>query len=206
MQTLAHTNFGRLTGTFQRPYRVFIDIDGVLAKCHEEALWEYGMVVKTHEWPMGKWVQQLIIENHNKKGYQVPAYIHDRNVFWGSFKSEFWSTLPLHDFANTLVEYCRSFAGDNCFLFSKPTSVGSYAGKAMWVDRFFPEFIRDNLVLGRQKEIVAPGSLLIDDSANNCRKFIKEGGQAVLVERPWNGHPTMTWENLKEAIATAFVR
>src|SRR5581483_4968899 len=75
------------------------------------------------------------------------------------------------------------------FLFSSPTFVAtSYYGKALWVEKHLPQFIKEHrLILGGVKEIAArPRAILIDDKPQNCEFFVNKGGLAFCLPRIWN--------------------
>ncbi len=64
----------------------------------------------------------------------------------------------------------------------------SYTGKAQWVTTHMPELRRRLLPTHIAKSEFASGlnSLLIDDSQENTDAFVKAGGSAILVPRPYN--------------------
>jgi len=63
----------------------------------------------------------------------------------------------------------------------------SYTGKALWVQKHLPEYSKRLIVTPVPKsEFAHRDILLIDDKDENVEGFVKAGGNAILVPRPWN--------------------
>lgn len=174
--------------------KIYIDMDGVLTDCHTGALCYYG--VHLEEYPMNMRVKDVLAGMN----IRTPS---THEAFWGGFEESFWTCLEKTDFCDDLIELSNSLVGeDNVFIASRPTSnPESYSGKACWVQSQLPYWTWDNLILIQDKSLLAgTNTLLIDDHPVNCNKFRGSGGQSILVERPWNGHPHMVWTDLMTAI------
>lgn len=177
--------------------RIYLDCDGVLAKCHETALSVYGY----HD-------EYSLLNNHVKGVIDANEATYrsmDRDVFWSLYDHDFWATLPLTEFCYPLIDLCRDLVGeDNVFVTTRATTNPEcWSGKKEWADNNLPRWLRNQVIIsGNQvcKSVLAsPGSLLVDDSEFNCVQFAQIG-QSVMVERPWNGHKHMEFTTLEYRI------
>jgi 5'(3')-deoxyribonucleotidase len=132
--------------------------------------------------------------------YQDPA-THGKVTFefWGLSREEcwgpvdaagadFWAALPKTPEADRIVNLAiRRFGLENVGILSNPAfGRGCIQGKMEWLNRYYPDLV-DNAVFTAAKHLMAaPGNILIDDQDGNVDSFIKAGGEAVLVPRPWN--------------------
>ena len=154
-------------------------MDGVLTNCHWAALHHHG--INPTEWPVGKWTGQIIKE---AKGI-------DFN--WDDFGYTFWLNLEKTSLCDDLIRTAHNIAGSPyVFLASRPTNNPQcWAGKVAWVQNNLPEWIHKNLILIRQKDLLAKSdTVLIDDCPTNCANFKEAGGCVIPVCRPWNGGDT----------------
>lgn len=152
-----------------------LDIDGVLAQCHETALMQFGAYMVPNK-PM----YQIVNDQANPPGF---AWTGD--TFWNSFRHDFWADLPKTDLCDPLVQLSVDLVGvENVFIVTRPTANHqSYSGKSQWVSRNLPE-LKDNLIIATKKYRVEHNSVLVDDSPENLTDWTN----SVLVPRPWNGH------------------
>lgn len=147
---------------------IFLDLDGVLAKCHESALLQHGCQMQPHK-PMHQIVNETLGRDWK------------RQEFWDKFGYDFWACLPETPLCIPLIHAARSLG--EVYVLTKPTNnPESYAGKAAWCKDFELEVI----MMKHKRYLSAPGRLLIDDSLENVNEFRCGGGDAVLVPRPWN--------------------
>lgn len=105
---------------------------------------------------------------------------------------EFYANLDWTVDGLELLDRAESVAGRSkgeVYLLTSPWNTpGCMDGKLAWVARECPRYER-RLLIGAPKEACShPGSVLIDDSETNCRKFatVRNPGHAVLLPRPWN--------------------
>lgn len=115
----------------------------------------------------------------------------DEAEFWERITGDaprFWETLPCHRGAAELLQRASSRSGS--IIATSCGRGGQYTaraiiGKTRWLARFDANDLP--LFTGRDKTVLAnPGAVLVDDLPANCRAFIGAGGDALLVDRPWN--------------------
>jgi hypothetical protein len=111
-----------------------------------------------------------------------------REDFWFNCSKMFWSQLPKTEDANMILTLVEPYKP---IILSAPplTGVGRcMAGKARWIALNLPEYYKDGrYFFGQAKHLLAhPGAILIDDHEENITAFIRAGGKAILVPRPWN--------------------
>ena len=171
--------------------KIFLDLDGVLAKCHEAALAWHGVDIEPGRSPMHETVNRENGENYT------------RQEFWEAFPYDFWQYLDKTDICDQLVNDCIAFAGEeNVFIATKPVPTSAcYDGKSAWVRRELPH-LKEKLILIYEKELLAPG-ILIDDSLENRDAFTNAGGVGIIVPRPWNGYGHMD-DTFMDGLATMF--
>lgn len=65
------------------------------------------------------------------------------------------------------------------------------AAKISWLRANTPDWLHEQYFITTHKWLLGrPGHILIDDNAANCASFEAEGGEAILMPRPWNPlHP-----------------
>ncbi len=118
-------------------------------------------------------------------------------VFWEWISRRTWEMMPpsgqfwLLDAAATMV------GRENVLIATAPTkSADCLFGKYQWMDEHLPDWCkRQYSVTPRKHWLSQPGVLLIDDSDGNVERWRDpfpdskihiEGGDAILVPRPWN--------------------
>lgn len=104
--------------------------------------------------------------------------------------SDFWANLTwMEDGRDILAEVWKRFRPSECMMLTNPMNHDdSYTGKARWVTYNIPE-LRRRLVpthISKAEFAFDFNCLLIDDSQENVEAFIKAGGAAILVPRPYN--------------------
>jgi 5'(3')-deoxyribonucleotidase len=104
--------------------------------------------------------------------------------------ADFWANLPwMPDGKEIIHEVLKRVRPNETMVLTKPMDHdGSYTGKAQWITRNIPG-LRKRLVpthVDKHEFAKDFNTLLIDDSQDNVDKFIKAGGAAILVPRPWN--------------------
>ena len=138
-------------------------------------------------------------------GYDYPGtwnwpfdWTYDFFSFVGSTKEEvnihcdinFWANLPwIEDGKDILKVVMSQFRPNEITVLTKPMrNNGSYTGKMTWFEKNIPELYERVIPTLVPKEEFAFdfNQLLIDDCQDNVERFIKAGGAAILVPRPWN--------------------
>lgn len=114
-------------------------------------------------------------------------------TFWAPMGMEFWSSLPWTDEGPSLLSLLETLFGDRIVLMTSPCDTpGAVEGKVEWIRKNLPNY-RRRFFVGPPKHLAAgPGKILIDDYEGNADSFVAEGGQAVLVPRPWNRRRNQT--------------
>ncbi len=165
-------------------HTVFLDIDGVLSDfC--------GPALKI----MGVTEEQLkkALPPGPSSFYITSPFMSD-DEFWALIDGvpDFWENLPKTKEADKIVEICMKYFGKEVYLLTKPPhNPLSYAGKAVWVRKYYPQLYRSLFVGPRKHAFAHPGAVLVDDNEENCDLFCKPpngkpGGSAVLVPRRGN--------------------
>lgn len=109
--------------------------------------------------------------------------------FWGSVTREMWATAPRsREFSLLLTIAGQHFGWENTFILTIPTQDPEcMAGKLEWMQSNLPPSLRRNFLVGPPKYLCAqPDALLIDDNEDNVAAFRRNGGQSLLMPRPWN--------------------
>lgn len=164
-----------------RVSKVYLDMDGVLADFISRAAQLHSRSFKD------LWVNS---PKNRGKFWIDEAWGLTREEFWSPIinDQEFWSELDIYPKARELVDTLNKYVGEgNLYLLTAPAPYpGCYAGKMEWILTNFPE-LKNKLILTKHKGLLAkPDTLLVDDADHNFESFIKAGGRAVLLPRPWN--------------------
>lgn len=130
----------------------------------------------------------------------------DEDAFW--FKigrlpggeapgSGLWESMKPYPWRNEVLEIARN-AGPTWILTSPSRAAGSSYGKVRWLQRWLGESFRDYILAPRKWNLARPGTLLIDDSDGNVRKWRRNGGDAILFPRLWNSAHVVKDEAVKQ--------
>jgi 5'(3')-deoxyribonucleotidase len=168
--------------------KIFLDMDGVIVDFHLPALRMHGA--------------DLTSEYHYPDGFGwdivgATNYIRDRDNprdpyalrvsekdFWKALGFQWWSSLKPYPWAGLFIQELEKHGSVR--LATSAVTSECAAGKYAWVKKNLPQYL-DKLHMGCCKSDFAQGgALLIDDRDKNCKDFIEEGGEAILVPRPWN--------------------
>ena len=116
------------------------------------------------------------------------CFFEDKHEFWSLFGEEFWSGLPVSDEMVAFMDWSLAAVGlKNVYILTSATGAeGCLEGKRKWVLKYLGRRWLQRLITCKDKFVCAHNSLLIDDSEENVKRFIEEGGSAILVPRPWN--------------------
>lgn len=119
---------------------------------------------------------------------------------------DFWANLNWahggHDILRMVLDH---FKPEQVYLVTRPMpNPGSYTGKAFWVQKHLPKYSKRLIITQAPKSLLAkPDTLLIDDKDENVDEFVKAGGKAILVPRPWNelhGWADETYQVVKNSL------
>ena len=117
---------------------------------------------------------------------------YTRESFWDRFTREDWANVPETPEFPWLLEQCERLVGrENILIATSPTKDPECAaGKVDWIQEHFPSWMHRQYAITPRKWFFGHDrdSLLVDDNAENARLFVLNGGQALLVPRPWNEH------------------
>lgn len=157
--------------------KVYLDMDGVLADFqYESAKWHIKANPYLDPKNLGVWELEEI--------WGITP-----EQFWKPIDNfEFWSNLPKTKEADWIVEEVeRRFGRKNVAIATSPSkSEACFTGKRAWLRRNYPQF-KDNIFFGKEKQFLAgENRWLLDDRDKNLDAFSAEGGQAIIIPRPWN--------------------
>jgi hypothetical protein len=96
-----------------------------------------------------------------------------------------WGDLAPYPWRDAVLAACRKVA-PTWILTSPSRSPGSSFGKVSWLQAWLGPKFRDYILTPRKWHVARPGTLLIDDSDRNVKKWRKHGGMAILFPRLWN--------------------
>ena len=158
--------------------KVFLDMDGVLVDFQKGVNQILGLAID-HYWGVVQWNWLT------KHGFT------NDDLFRAVRTKDFWVNLDWMPDGRALFEVITKW-WKAPYLVTIPISEsrGEY-GKQKWVESNLPERFWNRLIImgwGTSKALLARDSncLLIDDKEENCEAFIRAGGSAILVPRPWN--------------------
>jgi 5'(3')-deoxyribonucleotidase len=163
--------------------QVFLDMDGVLADFP-------SAVCNAHNRPNP-------YTDPNNFGKDILECWPDmcKKDYWLPAEFDFWANLkPLPDFEE-LIGIIKEFVPleEVCILTSPSRNRGCKPGKLKWIEKYLPEISEKNIFFCSEKWRFAldkdgKQNILIDDTSKKTEPFIKAGGEAYLVPRPWNHH------------------
>lgn len=163
---------------------VFVDLDGTLCDY-------YGGVCRVFGAPAWPYPTRALGDWNFYHHFPAPKTTADIAPHMGR---EFYAGLDwLPDGARVLALAEKLVGEKNVFFLTSPWDTpGCFDGKLDWVKKHAPGYSRRLLVGSPKQACSFPGALLLDDSVDNCGKFlaVKNPGHAVLIPRPWNErHP-----------------
>jgi 5'(3')-deoxyribonucleotidase len=166
--------------------RIFLDLDDVLNDFTMPALYHVGCPRDSTFDP--KWKFDII----HAASCLHPCNLFSEAEFWGKFDAKFWADLPKSEICDWLLIISALLVGKEnvCVLSAPIRSPSCMAGKLEWIQANLPAWMHRQFLVGPMKRMCAnENSLLIDDSDRNVDLFRANGGQAVLIPKPWNtGH------------------
>jgi 5'(3')-deoxyribonucleotidase len=154
---------------------IFLDLDGVIVDFQKSALEILGMEL---DWSAPE----------SKNQWEMTNVLGVSNEdFWEPLNNEdFWAGLDFAPDGKDIIHLCESFT-DNIYLLTSPNlHPSSYSGKAMWIEKNLPKYLRRTLIAPCKEACAQVTACLIDDKNENIDKFVDHGGFGILVPRPWN--------------------
>ena len=104
--------------------------------------------------------------------------------FWAPLPETFWQNLDFTEEAEAILDLV---APHKPTILTAPPWTGA-SGKQKWIQKNLPEYFdHGRYLIGPGKDVIAhPGAILIDDGEHNIDAWVANGGQGILVPRPWN--------------------
>lgn len=166
---------------------IYLDMDGVVADFQARACELFARTDLLKRWPAGLGVDQAIGVSR-ERFWEVA----DRKA------PEFFAELkPLPWFDELYAEL--SEIGPVVFC-SRPTyNPDHVAQKLAWLQRRFGREFKSYSFLQDKSLLAKPGSILVDDEADNVSSFSAAGGHGLLFPQPWNGSPLELYDRSKAA-------
>jgi 5'(3')-deoxyribonucleotidase len=163
--------------------RIVLDLDGVCNRFVYHAFQRLGLDATEKDYPVEcGWDIVYAINTLTGERYSSKE-------FWTSLDRDFWSSIPVSDEFEPLLNWAEQAVGmDNVhFLSASSLDPDSLAGKLEWIYANAPRWMHRHYLIGPSKTLCANESiLLIDDRDKNVSDFIHAGGHARLMPRPWN--------------------
>ena len=162
--------------------QAFVDMDGVLARFFEDAIWvntdsNLPHSVRTKQY-------RAALAEYPKGEYQIERYLGiSTDDFWSEIDAKgerFWRELLPCDGAMDLWAIVQPL---NPIVLTSPSmQPHCVSGKLQWLQRHFGSDVRDYIFCPAQhkKHLAAEGRLLIDDRPSNVTEWIDAGGIGYL--------------------------
>jgi len=153
---------------------ILLDMDGVLVDLVPEVYKHFGKVYDPETYPGDT--------------YCLTEALGMKHNIWNEFDYEFWADLPKTSYCDKIITRAVNLAGEyNVHICSYACTPDAAAGKLLWLEKHYGNLWSQRLIMTRNKWVLAqPGYILVDDRCHSCREFGDEGGESVIVPRPWN--------------------
>ncbi len=170
--------------------RVLLDMDGVLVDFLSGWLKLTGRTAPD-PWPAGE--QELS---------KVFPDLQPHHVMTGC-DEKFWTELPMMPDAMSLIAALVSmFRREDIVLVTSIIGTpASAAGKIHWIFRNLPMFSGQYMITPCRNNLADGDTLLIDDQTSHVWSFLKAGGKAIIVPRPWNSEHRNAHMSTKTVLA-----
>lgn len=149
--------------------KIYLDMDGVCCN------WLDATLITLNK--------EKLIKNIPKDAFNIEQatkldflYIKEKIFEQGS---EFWKNLEEFKWFKELYEELESL-GEVIFLTAPSTDPSSLKGKLEWLQDRFGENFKSYIMTPQKYHCSSSSSILIDDTLDQCEKFIKNGGFAVM--------------------------
>lgn len=122
---------------------------------------------------------------------------------------DFWANLNwMEDGKRILCQVFKRFRPNEITVLTTPMrNNGSYTGKMIWFENNVPE-LYDRVIpslVPKEEFAFDFNRLLIDDCQRNVERFIKAGGAAIMVPRPWNQNSKIFFDDKAVEYVTAMM-
>lgn len=154
-----------LLGDIGMQKKLFIDLDGVLIDTIPAILKWHGLEI---EWPKG------VYDIEEATGMLAQEFFNINICDWAVFPKT-----PEADDIMSMAPKYDTYILSACYW-------DEHIAKTTWIKQCYPHMV-DKIIFTNHKALLArPHRILIDDSEANCLAWLKAGGQAILLPRPWN--------------------
>lgn len=161
---------------------LYLDMDGVLVDFIGGVCREFGMteeeLIARHSKPVPWDLEQLF----GRSFAEIDARLDEG--FWYRLEKYPWAdelvNLVTDSFPNRVV-LCTSAGKPGTNFFHHATM-----GKALWVRKHFPQFADSLMIVYDKSPLAAYDRILVDDSEDNLRRFVANGGSGILFPQWWN--------------------
>lgn len=171
--------------------RIVLDLDDTLNSCTMHILNRLGCGVGPQDYHLfpqecgydiiGAWAKLC-----GRDKVDVP-------MFWEWVSRRTWESMPRSPQFWILDAAADLVGKENVLIATVPTkSADCHYAKYQWIDKQLPDWcLRQYSITPRKHKLSMPGVLLIDDCDHNMVDWRepgegREGGQAILMPRPWN--------------------
>jgi 5'(3')-deoxyribonucleotidase len=157
---------------------LIVDMDEVLCDFINPAIRRHG------------WTRERL-ESQREGRWSCPEIMGLSNTqFWKPINNigmTFWHHLPKLPWFEELVDLLDQATDRHWWIATSPDStVGSRAGKFMWLQAHLPKLVERTFVTGHKAALAKPGRYLIDDRPKNITNFIEEGGEGIIFPHEGN--------------------
>jgi len=143
---------------------------------------------------------------HGRRETEADCRRYDYYLDWPISTTQFLSKVRGYDFWFGMEEYpwARELLrriGDYTISTKPSVDRECGVGKFDWLRQRGVKI--GDVMVGRKKWLMAPGSLLIDDHEMNCVEFRAAGGKAIVFPQPWNedGRAGKTWLDVLDELS-----
>ncbi len=156
-----------------------VDMDGVISRFVEHALAQHVLLkgkIKREQCVWNFWELADVTETQ----------------FWSHVGYAFWRTIPVSEDGMNLIRMLLDPANDFADAVRIATSPylkshhGCCEAKSEWIRQHIPQLEHRTHFSTAKWDLSHSHSILVDDNDENCAKFRKKGGQAIVIPRPWN--------------------
>ena len=152
----------------------YIDLDGVIANWTKGLCTAAGIKYPKNKKIRSFWLDDVLTQD------QVDAY-HS--------STEFWVNLEKMEAADDIVQLVDTYTQDWRFLTKACKSPLSFSGKAIWIQKHYPQHYRRLVVCQDKKSFACkPGDILIDDHPDNISDWLKHDGKPFRWQEITDGY------------------
>jgi 5'(3')-deoxyribonucleotidase len=181
--------------TTNAPYRIFLDMDGVIVDMATTLCNEMRNMLKTQNKYSKKFWNKypnfdlnninetylkeiFIAKDIGKELSKVEKNIKNLTYKPLSNNPDLWTNLPIYSGAKPFVEYLLDHW--EVTILSSPVDLDSIIGKELWLNSHFPALLH-NAIFETDKFLYAgPKNILIDDRPKNTKLWKEAGGISIL--------------------------